>query len=161
MHSTVDIPSALHSLLLSPSPCLLLYQWQKVHLSLCKGYASAEIGEQQWWHKFLPGTGPIFVFSSQVCFRLQRALKKKTQSQLKKHWGLTNVIILQDDHSSRERRKDRGSEWDGDVHPDAAVCPSARGEQGRTGTFHRAKGTCWGGRLLGHNGQEEGLGEGY
>lgn len=34
------------------------HQWQKVRLSLFKGYASVELREQEWCHKFPPGTHP-------------------------------------------------------------------------------------------------------
>lgn len=46
----------------SLSLCLSLlpshHQWQKVRLSLFKGYASVELREQEWCHKFPPGTHP-------------------------------------------------------------------------------------------------------
>ncbi len=46
--------SLFSSLSLFPSH----HQWQKVRLSLFKGYASVELREQEWCHKFPPGTRP-------------------------------------------------------------------------------------------------------
>lgn len=73
-----------------------LSDWQKVALPLSKGYASARLGEEEWCHKFLPGTvPPLFppLLKSVSGFKEHW---KKTHTHTRAHtnvWGSTDVSL--------------------------------------------------------------------
>lgn len=68
----------------TPPFSLSLHQWQKVRLSLFKGYASVELREQEWCHKFAPGTRPsLFAPLELLSGFKEQQIKKRGKKETK------------------------------------------------------------------------------
>lgn len=90
--------SSLTPSLLLPSSFLLTY-WQKVALSLSKGYASVQLGEEEWClapaHLCFPPSSSLFQASKSIGERHTHTQTHTcTYKCLREHWCLTNFIIL-------------------------------------------------------------------